>query len=516
MTSRSLLIKAPSCPFSLDVLRPNRRLAQLATCLKASGHETTIVDYGSVDTMERLYPAHLMSDTESLVNELDQENSTDSFQSLVQLWETTGHPDSLREHHNAVWQEYAREISESSDLDFVAFCVDSKEEYAIAEQFISTLRKFRPKLLILGMGTHFTHHPEELSKSAEVYDCVYWGLDASPFVQLINILHLPDTWKQLPFLAFNDEVRFCMTHHESCAPETPLPDYSAMTYPALHEARKLLFFEIEDCPKNCIPSSECTIEEIQMLQTEFNAQAFHFSGSDGHSLHAETLARALLDRHINIRYTRECQIQTTPNSTITLLPASGCFGIDFQIDSGSQRLLDRYYRHPITVTQIEKTVRACKFSNLFTVMNLAYPSIEDDHHTLMETLRLCDRCKPHAAALRIPPQTHKPLSDLKSRFETKPLFRSNEELHHEHTTMLDALQERGIPSYITPPLALMAHLAGYRGLEEEFMHKLMHQLMTGDSSGLSNLIRLINRNICKTPNTITFTPFIPLQNVVGN
>jgi hypothetical protein len=516
MTSRSLLIKVPSCPFSLDVLRPNRALAQMATGLQKAQHHTTILDYGTIEMMECLYPTHLHSDAIALHEELKEEHDTASFNALMQGWEFIGHSEAIRAHHLTIWKECAEQLASTSPVDFMAFSIDSHEKQAIVARIIPILRKRHPKLRIIGLGDFFIRNTSLLAAHAEHYDCIYWGHHTAPFVNLINALDQPKLWKKLPFLAFYDDVHFCLTHQESCMHETLLPDYSEDTYPALHTSRKLLYFDIVDCPQNGTPSVENTLEEIQSIQSVFNTQAFHFSGSDAQSLHAENLARAILDRNLNIRYTRECQIQSTPNSTISMLPASGCYAVDFQIDTGSQRLLDRYYRHPFTVTQVEKTIRACKFSNLFTVMNLAYPIIEDDLHTLAETIRLAERCKPHSSPVRIPAQIHKPLSDLKSRFEVEPNYRSNPELLVEHATLLDALQERGISTHITPPLALMANLAGYRGLEEEFMQQLMHQLLTGDFLSLNALIKQLNRSISKAPNTITFTPFTPLQHVVGN
>jgi len=149
-------------------------------------------------------------------------------------------------------------------------------------------------------------------------------------------------------------------------------------------------------------------------------------------------------------------------------------------------------------------------------MNLAFPSIEDDYHTLSETFRLTDRCKPHSAPVRIPAQIHKPLSDLKQRFEIEPNYRNDDELQADQGELINALNENGISTHITPPMALIANLAGYRGLEDDFIHQLMHQLLTGDSLSLKTLVKQLNRSICKTPNTVTFSPFTPLQNVVGN
>ncbi len=516
MTTSSILIKIPSCPFSLDALRPNRPLAQLATCLKADDHTTTILDYGTLDMFERLYPTHLQNQSDSLIDDISHEIESTSFNELLQQWEKIGHPDTIKAHQQQIWQECAIEIAEIKDLDFIALQIDSYDVLSIATMMIPIIKNIQPSLRIMGLGDLFVQNTHALAEFAEHFDCIIWGTQPSILLSVINHLDQSTLWKQLPYLAFYEEGHFCLTQQDSSTPETPLPDYSAGTYPALYDSGKLLFFEVEDCPKHCFPSTECTIEEIQLLQEIFNAQAFQLSGSDTQSLHAEHLAHALIDRHINIRYTRECQIQSTPNSTVSLLPASGCYGVEFQIDTGSQRLLDNYYRHPFTVTQVEKTVRACKFSNLYTVMNLAFPSIEDDYHTLSETIRLTDRCKPHSAPVRIPAQIHKPLSDLKQRFEIEPNYRNDDELQADQGELINALNENGISTHITPPMALIANLAGYRGLEDDFIHQLMHQLLTGDSLSLKTLVKQLNRSICKTPNTVTFTPFTPLQHVVGN
>ena len=300
------------------------------------------------------------------------------------------------------------------------------------------------------------------------------------------------------------------------------PDYSRETYPALHRELKLRVFDVEEVrigPNNKvvgIKSPESVSEEIEQITNESGSRAFHITGATRDRLHAEALAYEILARRLHIRYTRDCHVASTPSSTVTALRSSGCYGTSFQIGTGSQRLLDLHYDAGFTVTEVEQTMRACSFSNLFTVMEFFYPCIEDDYHTKAETLRLIERAKPHSAPFLIPIQNEQRKTDLKRRFLPFSKSRSLAEIRSEHGALCDEVEQLGIPTRITAPVALMAELAGFRGHEVEYLEETVFQLMTADAEGLRSMVEAVNLSAAQPDAAVRFKPFSTYQDVVGN
>jgi hypothetical protein len=522
--SKSLLVKIPSVPFHLDALRPDAYLAKLAAYLVNTQHDTQIWDFGTLEMLQRLYPVALHKSAIQRVDEDYVQQVQPNYVKLWDQWKIQKQSHVLDEHQKSVWIEIAELVIREKTLDFIVFKLDAASDRSICEIIIPMIRMARPNLLVVGTGTWLQKDNENLPDSLSFFDCIYRGGSGSDFLCWVDQLDNRESWNALPSLAFSDSVRMYITDSdiESQNSEIVQPNYSHAVYPALYDETKILYFDVEEVTKNCADSvgtirpPEQVVDEIVSLSNQFNTLAFHLSGCSPKLNHAEAVAQELFLRHLNINYSRECHVTSTTAAAISAISASGCHSLNFQIDSGSQRLLDKYYLHSFGVTQIEQLVRACKFSNIFTIMNFSYPSVEDDYHTRAETFRLIQRSKPNGASIAIPPQEHRSNSDLKSRSISKKKLRTQSEIHHEHDLFCDDIEDHGISTQITPQLALMAKLSNYHGQEEDFLQAITYQLMVGDVIGMETATEKINSASQKASNTITLTPFTRLQSVVGN
>jgi hypothetical protein len=524
MASKSLLIKIPSLPFNLDTLRPDAHLARIAGHLGESGHRTEIRDFGTLEMLQRLYPERFQR---TAIEKTDQHCAGKERAkpvSFLDRWKSRREFGSLEQHQESVYREIAESIITEKSLDFIVFSLDTELDHAICAYVVPFIRYACPGVRVVGTGPLFQEERSHVAGCLPLFDCIYWGRSGTSFARWANCLESRDDWQRIPFLAYSDSVRMYITKSEYDRVEVDevSPDYSREVYPALYDETKILYFDIEevaasDSPgKGHIKTPERVADEIRLIGKQFKTVSYHISGSSSDPNHAEDLAREILERNLNIRYTRECHVASVRTSTFSTLSASGCAGIDFQIDSGSQRLLDRYYRHPFGVSQIEQAIRAARFSNLYTVMKFVYPSVEDDYHTMEETLRLIRRSKPHGTNVEIPAQEHRKTSDLKSRFRSKPKLRSQSDIELEYDELCDSVHEFGISTEMTPGLAFLAELSGFRGREEEFLDQTTYQLMAGDIAGVESLIVGINKALRGKVNPFALTPFTRLQHVVGN
>jgi len=59
MATRSILISYAGYPYTPSSLMPDNGLANLAGALISAGHDPLVLDYGTVNTIKRLYPEPL-------------------------------------------------------------------------------------------------------------------------------------------------------------------------------------------------------------------------------------------------------------------------------------------------------------------------------------------------------------------------------------------------------------------------------------------------------------------------
>jgi len=86
---------------------------------------------------------------------------------------------------------------------------------------------------------------------------------------------------------------------------------------------------------------------------------------------------------------------------------SGCFGIQFGVESGSQLVLNSM-RKGITVDQVRSAVKRARELGLLTVCSFMVPHPEDTAETIAETKRLMLELKAQGAVVVVSPTTSFP------------------------------------------------------------------------------------------------------------
>ena len=484
MGSHIALINLPTCPFPIEALCPERDLALAASYCQLAGRDCLVSDYATVETYERLFPV--------------EPRNPFGFQ----LNRGMGIPETLLPEPDP-GQNYLRQTGpnvllgtfydEIVDVLFVEHSPAAVVVKPVAPVDWGGVRLFyeriarqtpRPKILLYTPGGlsacgASSHH----AASGFEVDSHFGSLRAL----LVDGLDLP---------AFFDKPL--------------LPAYEPETYPVLYGKGKVKVFEVSDemeplCEglgeygrAGLAGSAQSLVHEIEYLNERYKASAFHVVSASRCSGKPDSLAFKLLSRGLPILYSRSMGVDCLTPGTAQIHRASGCRAVSFQLDTGSQRLLDDFYAHTFSVSQIERLFRECRFSNLFTVAGFTYPCIEDDHHTRAETLRLVARAKPHGVSLRPAPGVAPP----RAAFEGQSLARDIEEL--------------GVPSEVTARLALFAQLGGFEEHPEEFFEEVHYLYLTGDAEGIASVVERINEGIRRIGTLWSEAAPAQLQNVVGN
>ena len=530
MTASSLLVRIPGTPFSINDLRPDTRLATLAASLIESGHRAVILDFGTLETFERLYPSNLRAQAIHHVESLRSKHQDYGYDVETGPVGKFAQAKLLAERHEGVWEHVGEKIAARRDFDFVVVAVAHPKDLVAARIAASRIRALVPRTKVFAWGTAFVDNHDLVAKSVRYFDAVYLGSLGDGIAQLAEVLNETKKWKRIPDLAYADGVRFNLTAPTSAAfGPVPSPAFDEAVYASISEQTKLKVFDLDTTMLRGVrglKKGENTrilkpvgtlVEEIRSLNTLYNAHAFHFSGCRQKSDHAIDLAREILSKKLRICYSRNSDISSTPPRSIATLSASGCRAVDFRIDSGSQRLLDRYYGHPFTVTEIERVLRRCSFSDLFAVTRYTYPTSEDDRHTLAETLRLIARTNPDSVIIELPSAR---ASDGRRGLlfqEFRPFSKSaGRRAAAERQTAAEAVQELGVDLGISGRFALLAELAGHQGREAEFKAQMTYQMLTGDTFGIASSVERINDRATAAVESVFFKPFTPVHDAIAN
>lgn len=568
MHTRSVLVSFPGYPFTLGTLLPNHRLAAVAGHLLEAGHATQIRDYGTVQTLERLFPHQLRPATQTLADGLFGGIPASSLAALTAVWRMRGMGREIRARQDALAREVADEIAATKDIDFVIFTIEHAEDLKGSLAAAKRLRAAAPAVRTAAVGGFVERYGAVLAGMSAVFDCLCLRDPGRSVVQWAERLDRRETWADVPNLVFVDGQgvpRRSERDYDSDINLVPPPAYDAAAYPALAGHAKFRVFGVEcgrGCDRGCPACSEAeangprpraksprtVCDEMARLVREHGTRTFRLLGSV-----SPAVAYEILSRGLNVRYTQGLRLDEAEPALFATLRAAGAEAVSFRIESGSQWLLDEYYMKRHNVTTTERVLRACRLSDLFAVARFTYPCPADDYHTRAETLRLIERTRPNAALIELPevipgtPWCTRPdefgfdvnieaflrRAALGRERSSLPLrewtaltpclgsqyrvgTRSLSQAARDNELLTREVEALGVSTVLTPEAALVARISGYEGNEQDFCSLLRRQFFTGDAAGIAMAVERFNERAAGPAHNIGLGVAGPLLAAVGN
>lgn len=304
------------------------------------------------------------------------------------------------------------------------------EFYESNDALVRALREFRPD--ILGVTTNTTTWPlcVELAKrvdapltlaggpysafrveeSLRYYDAVCVG-DGE--VTLRRLLESADPSATPGLVYKNAEGTICKN------PAAPLPPLDEIPQP-LHDRMQLGWYQASphrDLPapfatmvtsRGCgfactfclsangglnggryrVRSVNNVVEEIRALQSRHGVRSIQFWDDTFTMRKARTreLCSALKD--VGLKYVCNTRTDKMDAETADLLAASGCVGVFFGVESGSERILDANHQKGVTNDQVRAAVRECRRVGIRTTTSFIFGSIDDNHETIEDSIAL--------------------------------------------------------------------------------------------------------------------------------
>jgi radical SAM superfamily enzyme YgiQ (UPF0313 family) len=172
------------------------------------------------------------------------------------------------------------------------------------------------------------------------------------------------------------------------------------------------------CPSRCIfcaaqamsggtyrvRSPRNVLAEIDEMKTRYKPP-FYFIADDAFTVfHNRTREICAGLRKMNARWICESRANLVNMELLREMADSGCFGIQFGVESGSQTVLNSI-RKGITVDQVRKAVKLARELGFLTVCSFMFPHPEDTLETIAETKRLMLELKAQEAVVVVTPTT---------------------------------------------------------------------------------------------------------------
>jgi anaerobic magnesium-protoporphyrin IX monomethyl ester cyclase len=219
-------------------------------------------------------------------------------------------------------------------------------------------------------------------------------------------------------------------------PQPLIYELDALPFPA-RELTPLHLYKIpasivtsRGCPSSCIfcaakamsggayrvRSPVNVIEEVKQIYEKINPP-FLFVADDTFTVFEERTKQICVGlRDLGVRWVCESRVNTVNRRLISLMSQSGCFAIQFGVESGSQKILDSI-KKGITLNQVKKVVQWCVDEGVQPVCSFMVPHPEDDWNTIMETEGLMKELKKMGAQLYVSLTTPFPGTTLYSNAE---------------------------------------------------------------------------------------------------
>jgi len=539
---------------------PQPLLARCAGALTAHGHDTTVIDEGTVDALGAAIDGELSQSLRQLV---------DGASPPAQHWPARFFGKHRRPGPSLArfaQRRVERAVEHGADgkvpPDLAILFGQRHKDGVEIRRLARGLRARWPDLCIAIAGNlaiRFGHHLMELLPEVDVA-CVAFPESCIP--GLAARWNDRRAWRKIPGLL----SRSASDLHEvpadgSMALASNLrPAYHPGIYPSLLYGGKFQLFTLGQAwglshvghyrdgrhsNLRTRPARQLRLEMVELHEL-YGAQTFHIAGEHTPCDAVQEFSRECMTLPFPVAYSRDAHVYEIAASAVPALSASGCRALGFSLLTGSQRNLTDYFGENWTIGDVEACLRPCREAGLFVHADFIHPVPADDFHTRAETIRLLHRCRPNSLRLLLPT-----LVPGSAWYQHAAEFDFS--LQHKRllawlgaaVLCMNTSQEASLLPYtfsggrgrpiaqmpdafevelegFSPPIdsgcqaGLVARVSGREGREAAFIQDLERALKTLDIVRLRAFVDTFNLHATATINTIDSYPSRSERQAVGN
>lgn len=529
MKSKSLLINYSGYPTTPNAFMPDNGLAVLAGSLQSEGHETTVLDYNTLDIM-RLLPQEL---GERLLG-LKREGRTE----LRELNEISEEIDRIQDGDIALKAAEITETASERKIDFLAMKLWTGRSFENSVKLAREIKKRNPSIPIFAGGPHVDYFRQRIYKVTDVFDALAYGEGEETIVGLADHVMGKKSLEAVPNLVIRKGGEVVETPEKRLSDlDRSFPVYDTGTYPALKGDAKIKMFISEfsrGCPFRCnfcghsnksgarwrSKSANHISSEFRHVIENHGTRVFRNGDSNTPGYLIKEISEKIVNEGLQVEYALISHVNNLDPEWFALLKKSGCFSVFFGIESGNQRIIDYYINKGLKLERAKRTIDSCRENGLFVVTSYVYPSPGETLETRKETHEFILASGADAVSICVPIVTPRSTwgdepekygIELGSgyfdelMFFTPALFypptmwkplnyridgRSFMEIAKESDAFARALEEEGVLTQVMDDAALMSRLC--RMSFRDFRDKVRRYLTVGDYANMSAIVRKIN------------------------
>jgi radical SAM superfamily enzyme YgiQ (UPF0313 family) len=525
---------------------PDNGLANLAGALLCAGHETLILDFGTVENVAAMFPAELVPSARSaFASAMERlsagEGLTEENMRLLSAVEARMEEASENRCH-----EIAEELCERIEKlkpDFIGFKLWNGDGFSGSIDIAKAVRSRCKNVKVFAGGPHVDVFREHIYRATDVFDALVYGEGEETIVQLAEFVRGKRKMDDVDNVIFKRNGKAVTTpcRRIEDLSALPFPCYSESVYPAMRNDSKIKVIVLDEsrgCPFGCYfcihpiksgwklrtKPAERVIEEMCRIMEEVGTRAFRYAGSTTPSELAGRIARAILERRMEVVYSSFGNAANASADCYPEMRRSGCRSIFFGIESGSEEILRRSMGKKIKPGRIAEVIEGSKKAGIFTVGSIIFPSPFETEETERVTMEFLREVRPDSVVVLFPilyPGTEwvvnpdrfgfsfdkEEYADRAMHFKAKPLLpmefwdelpfsmngRNFRAIRSEAARFAWQLEAKGILTSVSDDLALMAKLAGYEGKERDFRNLTQAAFFCGDVDRIREVVATVNK-----------------------
>ncbi len=546
MSTRSVLINYPGYPTEIRSLAPDNGLANLAAVLIHQGHRTTILDYATVETIEKLFPHEYKNKLSNLTTRVIsslKKGSKPSARDFALFHNLDEQIDELQKKRTV---EIAREISDyvtSHRIDFVGIKLWLGDGFEGSMMIAKELKRNNPQLPIFAGGPHVDSFREKILDVCDVFDALVYGEGEETITFLAEYVQGKRKLENIPNLIYKNKGNIITTTIKRVGNlnNLPPPIYDEDIYPAMKNDQKIKMIFIEEsrgCPNHCsycihplksgnkwrLANPDKIVNQLEEIKSKYGIKIFRFTGSNSPPSLKKRIADEILKKGLKVSYTAFGHIRDGLVMDFQALKKSGCYSLFFGIESGSQEILDGSMNKGTKISEIRNTISTAKKSGLYVVGSVIIPAPRETEETKKETLNLLLTLRPDSVVVWFPAlmlgtdwekNSEKygfEIENRRSFFEQAMLYKiksfypqdlwkscpeyklngkSFSEITKETGVFIQLLERNNILTQVTGETALLANCVGMS--PREFKDKEREYFSAGDYQRIGELVKAINQ-----------------------
>jgi radical SAM superfamily enzyme YgiQ (UPF0313 family) len=291
-----------------------------------------------------------------------------------------------------------------------------------AEKIAGIIKKIEKSITIIAGGPHPTIMPEETLENKNI-DIAVIGEGEYTFPELVKSLENKKPIGNINGICYKLDGKLKRTK-----PREPILNIDELPHPA----RDLLPMEyylsnipqyplimpvthicaIRGCPFNCsfcqptvrklfgnkvrYRSPENVVDEMEYVAAKYKLGSINI---DGDTLTANkkwiiSLCDNIKERKLDIPWYIGTRVNTVTKEILQKMKDSGCYFIQFGVESGSQRILDEIMQKGITLKQTKDCFKWCHKVGILTNANIMIGSPTETRHDIFLTYKLLKELEP--------------------------------------------------------------------------------------------------------------------------